>query len=158
MSELFSTFGINWKLILIQGVNFLLLLFVLKHFLFDKVFAVLDERKRVIEKGIADAAEAERKNKEATEEGRVIVATAAKDADGIIARTKMRSEEISAQLLSEAQARSEQIAKDAQLRAEEAKERALRESREEIAKAAVLVAEKILTGSTSHITSKRSTK
>ena len=125
MSELFSTFGINWKLILIQGVNFLLLLFVLKHFLFDKVFAVLDERKRVIEKGIADAAEAERKNKEATEEGRVIVATAAKDA---------------------------------QLRAEEAKERALRESREEIAKAAVLVAEKILTGSTSHITSKRSTK
>ena len=42
--DIFKTLGINIKPIIIQGVGFLILLFILKKYLFGKISAVIKER------------------------------------------------------------------------------------------------------------------
>ena len=59
-------------------------------------------------------------------------------------QAKERGVEKEKELIKTAQMRSEEIQKDALLRAEEAKRRALEESRTEIARLAIMGAEKIL--------------
>lgn len=148
MNELISTFGLDWRLLVIQMVNFGILLFVLKRFLYGPVMSMLDERKRVIEQGVKDAEDAARKNKEAEAEGKIIIADATREGDSIIAKAQVRAEEKGATIMSAAEEKAALLARDAEMRAQETKEKAMRESREEIAKAAILVAEKILRGET----------
>lgn len=149
MNELISTFGLDWRLLIIQMINFGILLFVLKRFLYGPVMSMLDERKKVIEQGIKDAEEAARKNKDAEAEGTIIIAEATREGDSIIAKAQVRAEEKGANIMSVAEEKAALLARDAEMRAQETKEKAMRESRDEIAKAAILVAEKILRGETS---------
>lgn len=62
--EMLTTLGINVKSIIIQGTGFIILLFVLKKFLFGKISAVIqartDEVRNTYEKTENDRAEAER--------------------------------------------------------------------------------------------------
>lgn len=69
--DILNTLGINFKSIIIQGTGFLILLFVLKKFLFGKISAVIkartDEVRSTYEKIEKDRAEAENiKSKEDT--------------------------------------------------------------------------------------------
>lgn len=43
--ELFGKLGIEWKLLLAQGLNFILLLIILRKFLYKPILKMLDERK-----------------------------------------------------------------------------------------------------------------
>ena len=52
MSELFNNLGIDWRLLIAQAVNFLLVLFLLKKFVFGKVIRHLEERRTRIEQGL----------------------------------------------------------------------------------------------------------
>ena len=63
MSELFNQLGVNWRLLLSQGVNFLILLVALTFLVYKPLLKVMAERKKRIEAGLADADEAERKLK-----------------------------------------------------------------------------------------------
>ena len=62
--DILNTLGVNIKAIIIQAVGFLVLLFVLKKYLFGKISAIIKERsegvKRVYAKIENDKAEAER--------------------------------------------------------------------------------------------------
>lgn len=59
MSELFHQLGVDWKLLLSQGANFLILLGILTFFLFRPLLKVLDERRKKIELGLKVGKEAE---------------------------------------------------------------------------------------------------
>ncbi len=65
MSDLFEKLGVNWKLLLAQAVNFVLLLIVLRFALYKPLLALLAERRRRIKKGLRDAEEAEKRLHEA---------------------------------------------------------------------------------------------
>ena len=43
--ELFGKLGIEWKLLLAQGLNFILLLIILRKFLYKPILKMLDERR-----------------------------------------------------------------------------------------------------------------
>ncbi|HHT9105391.1 MAG TPA: F0F1 ATP synthase subunit B [Candidatus Wujingus californicus] len=62
--EILNNLGINFKSIIIQGIGFLILLFVLKKFLFGKISAMIKERSEGIKSTYTkieyDRAEAER--------------------------------------------------------------------------------------------------
>ncbi|MBI2121539.1 MAG: hypothetical protein HYT98_00300 [Candidatus Sungbacteria bacterium] len=84
MSELIHNFGIDWKLLLAQAVNFLILLFILKRFAYEPILKMLRSRKEGIEKGYEFMREAderlrgvdkfrEDKMKEANQEALLIV-------------------------------------------------------------------------------------
>lgn len=52
MSELIKHFGIDWKLLLAQAINFLILLFLLKKFAYRPILSILQKRREEIEKGL----------------------------------------------------------------------------------------------------------
>ena len=49
MGELVTNLGIDWRLLIAQIVNFFILLFILKKFLYKPLLSVLDKRRTVIE-------------------------------------------------------------------------------------------------------------
>ncbi|MBI5457186.1 F0F1 ATP synthase subunit B [Candidatus Kaiserbacteria bacterium] len=144
MSELFEAFGVNWKLLLVQAVNFGLLLAVLTYFLYKPVLRIIDERQKKIAEGVKTAEEAARKLADAKVEGDGIVGTASREAEHLVATARSRADEKGAEIVKAAEARANAVIKEAGAHAEEAKRMALSESSKEIARAAMLAAEKIL--------------
>jgi F-type H+-transporting ATPase subunit b len=51
--------GINWKILVGQLINFVILFFLLKKFVFKAFFSTLEKRKKVIEDGVKKSEEAE---------------------------------------------------------------------------------------------------
>ena len=86
MNELFAAFGLNWKLLLIQLVNFGLLLSVLSYFLYKPVLRIIDERQKKIAEGVRIAEEATQRLADARVESDGIVGGAAREAEGQIGR------------------------------------------------------------------------
>jgi F-type H+-transporting ATPase subunit b len=55
MSELLHTLGIDWKLLLAQAANFLVLVVILRLTVYKPLVKMLSERRKRIEQGMADA-------------------------------------------------------------------------------------------------------
>lgn len=144
MSDLFAAFGINWKLLLVQAINFGLLLFILWRFLYQPVLRMIDERREKIVKGVREAEEAARKLAASESEGKEIVANAAHEAEVLVSEARARADKKRAQLVREAEEKARGIIEDAAARAEETKRQVLLGTTRDIAQGAMLAAEKIL--------------
>jgi F-type H+-transporting ATPase subunit b len=144
MSQLFAAFGIDWRLLLIQGFNFGLLLVVLSYFLYKPILKIIDERREKIAEGVRTADAASRRLAEAKEEGDKQIGEAAREAQVLVANARTSAEEKKSMILSEAEARAHAMVKDAEARIAEGERQAFQKSEREIAKAAMLAAEKIL--------------
>jgi F-type H+-transporting ATPase subunit b len=144
MSALFSAFGVDWHLLLIQAVNFALLLVALTYFLYKPILRIIDERRETVAEGVRVAQQAEAKLEDAKSQGERMVTEAAHEAEGLVAAARSRASETTAEATRAADAKGAAILKEAQARAEEEKRLAMQESAKEIARAAMLAAEKIL--------------
>lgn len=144
MEEIARVFGLNWKLFLVQTVNFGVLLLALWYFLYRPVLNMIDARREKIEQGVKSAEKAEERLGEIEGEREEVLKKATNEADDILATSKDRAQEKASSIVTEADTRADSILSGAQQRAEEMKEQALRESKEEIGKAAILAAERIL--------------
>ena len=144
MGELFSAFGLDWKLLVIQTVNFGVLLLILWRFLYRPLVKMLDERRGKIAESVQKAEAADRRLAEADLEGKTILASAGKEAEGLVAAGRSRAESQSLEILKKTEEKAQALLADAAARAEEAKRQALAAGEKEIARAAMLAAEKIL--------------
>ncbi len=144
MEQLFDAFGIDWKLLIAQVVNFGVLFIALTYLLYKPVLKTLDERKEKVAKGVLDAEEAAEKLATADSEVSAKLKTAESEAEGIVAGARDTAGAEKARILKEAEARAAQVAADADARAKEAALKALRDSEKEIARLAVLAAEKVV--------------
>lgn len=144
MSDLFAVFGINWKLLLIQALNFVALLTILSYFLYTPILRMIKERQKKIEEGVRTAEAAAQKLSEARGESTKIVGDAAREAEGLVQAARTQAAAQGSGIVKAAEDRASGILRDAAARAEEAKRQALKESEREIARAAMLAAEKIL--------------
>ena len=144
MEQIVSTFGIDWKLLIAQSVNFVVLLVALSYFLYKPVLGMLEKRETMLKKQVEDS-EAATTAREATESERSgIIAAAEAAAQELTARAAAEGKRERESIVKAAQDRAEAALKDADAQAKEAKRRAIAESEKEIARAAVLAAEKIL--------------
>lgn len=144
MGEITSTFGIDLRLLVVQMFNFGLLLLILWFFLYKPVVAMLEERKNKIEQGVKDSDEASTRLSEINDEKDSMLSKASHEAGQIVENARTRGKETEGEIVKEAQSKGERILADAELKAEEAKKLALEESKTEIARMAVLGAEKVL--------------
>lgn len=144
MEQLFDAFGIDWKLLIAQAVNFGVLLVALTYFLYKPVLKTLDERREKVAKGVLDAEEAAQKLASADSEVSQKLQFAEGEAEGIVASARETAGAEKTRILREAEARAADIAADADARAKEAAAKALRESEKEVARLAVLAAEKVI--------------
>jgi len=144
MDQLLDAFGIDWKLLIAQMVNFGVLLVALWFFLYKPVMKTLDERAKKIAQGVEDAERATEKLAGADAEAAKVVATADEKATGIVANARTAAKEEASTIVKSAEERADRIAKDADARAKEAAAKALLEADKEIARLAVLAAEKAM--------------
>lgn len=144
MEQLFDTFGIDWKLLVAQAVNFGILLVVLRYVLYKPIMKTLDERRAKIEQGVKDAEEASVKLAEADTEAGARIAAADTEAEALVANARDAASSEKSRIVKEAEERAMRLTADAEARAEESKAKALRESEQEIARLAILAAEKAM--------------
>lgn len=144
MDQLFAAFGVNWKLLLIQAVNFGLLLTVLTYFLYKPLLSIIDKRREEVAEGVRKAQAADQQLEDAKQEGAEMVGRAAREAEQLVATARSRADEKAAEIVRTAEERASAALKEAQAKADEAQRQALLESQKEIARAAMLAAEKIL--------------
>jgi len=144
MEQLFDAFGIDWKLLIAQAVNFGVLLIALTYFLYKPVLKTLDERKEKVAKGVLDAEEAAKKLEAADGEVSEKLTSAQSEAETIVSGARETAGAEKTRILKEAEARAADVAADADARAKETAARALRDSEKEIARLAVLAAEKVI--------------
>ncbi|GHT15932.1 hypothetical protein AGMMS49573_03880 [Endomicrobiia bacterium] len=115
--ELIQKFGLEAKLFLFQLINFLIIVFILKKFLFAPLKKILDERKRKIEQSLQDAENAKIVLENASEEKKNILAKAKSSADTLMATVKVSIKETKEKAVIEAKQRSEQIIDEAKQKA-----------------------------------------
>lgn len=144
MSQLFAAFGINWHLLIAQAVNFAIVLVALWYFLYKPVLSVMEKRQKAVAQGVEDAVRAGEKLAGADDEALKRVGAADAEASSIVAAARESATAEKARLLKEAEARAVAVTTDAEARAVEVAARSRRESEQEIARLAILAAEKIL--------------
>lgn len=144
MSELLSKLGIDWKLLIAQIINFLVLLFVLYKFAYGPVLAMLDKRQKKIEKGLKDADEAHKKLAESAELQKEILRKARIEAKEIVERSHIQAEKSKSEIAVEAKKQSEKIIANAKDQIELEKNKMITEVKSEIGSLVVIAAEKII--------------
>ncbi len=88
MSELIHQLGIDWKLLLTQGVNFFILLVALTFLIYKPLVKTLEARRKKIESGILGAEEAEKRLHQIEILKKEKVGEAEKKAAGIISEAE----------------------------------------------------------------------
>lgn len=149
MEEIIAKFGIDAKLIVVQLINVTLLIALLSYLLYKPLLKVLDERESKIKQGVADAEAAGKALAEADEEKKTIVAAAHTEAGEVSARAKASADAKTVEIISDAEEKAAAITKQAEVKGEEIKAKAHKDSEAEIAKLAILAAEKVLKEKTS---------
>ena len=144
MEQLVNAFGIELELIIAQIVNFGILAAALSYFLYKPLLNMLQKREQTIAQGVQDAEDAAKAKAEADAQKKQILADAHKEAEAVADKAKTFAEEKAATLTAQAQQKAESIVKDAEVKSAQLKEQAIKESESDIAKLAVLAAEKIL--------------
>lgn len=145
MEQLIHAFGIDVRLITIQMVNFVVLLGALSYFLYKPILNLLAQREETIKKGIADAEEAARAKALATQEKQEVLSAAQKEATAITTRAESFGKERGEKIIKDAQDKATSALLDAEAKSALLKVQAIKESEAEIAKLAILAAEKVLT-------------
>jgi F-type H+-transporting ATPase subunit b len=144
MEEIIHAFGIDWRLIVIQMFNFVLLMAALWYFLYTPVLAMLRAREEKLKQGVLDAEKAEEARKSADTEKGAILKEARTEAETIVESAKSLGEEKRMLIIKEAEAKAERVLQDAHERAEEKRNEARKASEAEIAQAAILAAEALM--------------
>lgn len=144
MTELFSNLGINWKLLLAQAVNFLLVLFLLNHFVFKKLLVFLEERRKKIEQGIVLRDKAERELQRTLEARHRELEGARKEAEAVVSQARAKAQQSGSEIVAEAKSREEKLLLSAKEQIGREKNAMIEKAKEEIQSKAVLFAEKIL--------------
>lgn len=114
MSELFSQLGIDWKLLLSQGVNFLILLAVLTFVLWRPLLKVLEERRKKIELGLKIGEEAEKRLAQIDKQKAESLARAEEEALLIMKKSEIEAKENSQKMIADGAKKAAQLQSEAQ--------------------------------------------
>jgi len=144
MTEVLNAFGIDWRLIVIQIFNFTILMGALWYFLYTPILKIIRERQEKIAEGVQDAEDAKVLKEHAEDERLKLLGEANKEAEDTLERAKGLATEKSASIISAAEAKAGGIIENATAKGEENKAKLHKESEAEIAKLAVLAAERVL--------------
>ena len=144
MLGVIEQFGIDWKLVAAETVNFLIVLSILYYFVFKKISDLLNERKNTIKAGVENAEKAEVMLASAEDEKGNILAEADKEASKNIAASVEKGKVREQEIISEAEGTKDSILAQAKEKGETEKQSIIDSSKDEIAKMITLGAEKIL--------------
>ncbi len=143
MSAVLGVFGIDWRLLVINLINFGLLLGVLWYFLYKPLTRMLDLRREKVAQGVHNADLAERRLREIEGAETARLAQAATQADTLLSEARASATQKERDILARGEAAAASLLSEAQRQAEQTKREAIAKSKEEVAKLVVLGMEKL---------------
>ncbi|MFZ3009734.1 MAG: F0F1 ATP synthase subunit B [Candidatus Microsaccharimonas sp.] len=112
-ADIFTALGIDWRLLILQIVAFLILVFLLGKFVYPWLMKSVDERQAKIDEAAQASAEAQKFAEKNKEEIAGLMADARKQAAEIVGTAKLESADIVATSESKARTSAERIVADA---------------------------------------------
>lgn len=144
--EILKDFGVNPVLLVAQIVNFLIILFVLKRFMYKPVLDILKKRENQIRDGLKSGELGEKKLTEAEEKERQILHKAQERADKILGDSKLEAQELKDEVVLTAKKEAEKIIAQAKETIEQEEKLAEERLTKKIGQIAISLLEKSLTG------------
>ncbi len=111
--DIFSTLGIDWRLLILQIVAFLILVWALGKFVYPWLMKNVDERQAKIEESVKAAEAAEKKAESAQEDIAKLLKEARAEAKDIVTTAKSEAAAMVADAEGKAKTRAEKIVQDA---------------------------------------------
>lgn len=140
----FEFFSIDLTTILGTIINTLLLFLVLRHFLFDKVNAVLDSRKTEVAKTYEDADAALNNAKQLESEYTEKLSAAKEESAEIVKNATKKAQSRSEEIIAEAKDEARGIVDKANADIEKEKKRAVNQIKDEISDMALSIASRVV--------------
>ena len=156
--EILKDFGVEPLLLLAQIVNFAILLFVLKRFLYKPILKVLEERKKKVEASVEQAQEIEKRFEETSTKQEELLEKAKRESGKIIEEAKNEAKMLSEQLQRETAQQTEETLKRARETTRLEKLQIIEEAKEEIVDLVGVATEKVAAKSLSKLDKQRLVK
>ncbi len=118
MEALLNNFGVDWKLLLAQLINFAILFVLLRKFAYKPILGILRKRREEIEKGVRFTEEAEQNLKSVDEKKSQILGAAKNEALAIVVDSQNIAKEQKEEILKETAKKADGIIADAKRAAE----------------------------------------
>ena len=141
---IFKDFGVEPVLLLAQIVNFVILLYLLKRFLYQPILKVLEERKNKIAASLKQAEEIQKRFEESTTRQAEILDQARKESSALIQTAKEEAKILSDQMQSEAKKSIEETVKRTQQSLELENQKMVSEARNQIVEMVATAIEKVV--------------
>lgn len=138
-----SDFGVQPILLAAQVVNFLILLFILKKFLYGPILNVLEKRKKTIEQSLKNAEEIERRLLKTEEDRERILLRAAEDSQKMLDETKKEIALMKEESRAQTQQHSEAILRKGQEALKMEQDRMMSEARSRLLDLAIVLFHKV---------------
>lgn len=142
--EILKDFGVEPVLLLAQVVNFVILLYILKRFLYKPILKVLEERRRKIETSMKQSEEIQKKFDEISQKQTDILDMAKKESEQIIEDAKNEAKILAEQIQANAKAGAEETIKSTQQTLELEKQKMISEAKQEIVDVVAAATEKVV--------------
>lgn len=135
---------IHWSQIIATIINFAILYFVLRHFLFKPVNDTINNRQNQIVDNINKAEEDRKKAEELRIENQNQLSQAKQEGKNIVEEYKVKADKVSTDILQGARKEAETILERAKVEAEREKEKAADEIKNQVVDLAVVLSSKAL--------------
>jgi len=142
--DIFSALGIDWRLLILQIVAFLILVWLLGKFVYPLLMKSVDERQKNIEEAAKAAKKAQESAAESEAETAELLAQARKEASEIVSTAKLEATEMVAASEEKARTTAEKIVADAHAQIAKDIDKARRELHDETLELVALATEKII--------------
>jgi F-type H+-transporting ATPase subunit b len=142
--EALKNFGVDWPFFIAQLVNFAILFFLLKRFLYKPILDMLEKRRVEIEEGLANAKKMAEDSKKFDEAHAILMQKAKKESQSIVENAVLAGEKIRDGIMKDASEKSKEMMGATALRLEEEKKKMLGEVKGEVLTLASSIVEKIL--------------
>ena len=144
MPEIFEKLGLDYKLIIAQVVNFVLLLVILQRLAYKPVLKMLKDRTDKIDKSLRQAKKIEEELKNTEETKLVEIKKAKEEAQEIIKEAYETSEKRTQESIERTKFKTQEIVEKAKQEIKTEKESSIQEAKKEIANISILIAKKII--------------
>lgn len=141
---LFTTFGIDWKLLVAQAVNFLILLAILYKWLYRPLVRFLEQRRERIEQSLAEAKRIERELQELGVTKEWTLHEARREAEEIRRRAEAQAETQRQETLGKVRAEAERVVAEARHKFLAEREELMRQVRQQAASLVAQASAKVL--------------
>jgi len=142
--DLLQQLGIDWRLLIGQIVNFIILLLILNYFLYQPILKILKEREEDVKKSIADSRKIEEEMLAMQKEKAKTLQDANIEAQNIIKDARTQAETQKDEIVQVARSEAEKIIQDAQIKTTNLSKKVKQDIVDDLIEVVIVATEKVL--------------